>query len=78
MNKELLLKVIAESGYNVGYSAKKHLATFAIVEKAPGWISIFSFAVGVFALVIKQPRQQGACGLHARRRLCPLLLPLVS
>lgn len=54
MNRELLLKNIAESGYNVGYAAKKHLATFDIVEKAPGWISIFSFAVGVFALVIKQ------------------------
>lgn len=52
MNKELLLKEIAESGYNIGYAAKKHLATYDIVEKAPGWISVLSFAFGVLALVI--------------------------
>lgn len=52
MNKELLLKDIAESGYNIGYAAKKHLATYDIVEKAPGWISIISFAFGVLALII--------------------------
>jgi hypothetical protein len=54
LNKELLLKDIAESGYNIGYAAKKHLATYDIVEKGPGWISILSFAVGVLALVIRQ------------------------
>lgn len=54
MNKDLLLKDIAESGYNIGYAAKKHLATYDIVEKAPGWISILSFAFGVLALVIPQ------------------------
>jgi len=54
VNKELLLKDIAESGYNIGYAAKKHLATYDIVEKAPGWISILSFAFGVLALVIPQ------------------------
>ena len=54
MNKELLLRDIAESGYNIGYAAKKHLATYDIVEKAPGWISILSFAFGVLALVVPQ------------------------
>jgi len=54
VNKELLLKDIAESGYNIGYAAKKHLATYDIVEKAPGWISILSFAFGVLALVVPQ------------------------
>ncbi|MDL5364700.1 SLATT domain-containing protein [Xanthomonas sp. NCPPB 2654] len=54
MNKNLLLKDIAESGYNIGYAAKKHLATYDIVEKAPGWISILSFAFGVLALVVPQ------------------------
>lgn len=54
MNKELLLKDIAESGYNIGYAAKKHLATYDIVEKAPGWISILSFTFGVLALVVPQ------------------------
>lgn len=52
MNKDLLLKDIAESGYNIGYAAKKHLATYDIVEKAPGWISILSFAFGVLALAV--------------------------
>ena len=50
MNRELLLKDVAESGYNIGYAAKKHLATYDIVEKAPGWISVISFAFGILAL----------------------------
>jgi hypothetical protein len=54
VNKDLLLKDIAEGGYNIGYAAKKHLATYDIVEKAPGWISILSFAFGVLALVVPQ------------------------
>lgn len=49
-----MLKDIAESGYNIGYAAKKHLATYDIVEKAPGWISIISFAFGILALVVPQ------------------------
>ena len=52
MHKDLFLKDIAESGYNIGYAAKKHLATYDIVEKAPGWISILSFAFGVLALAV--------------------------
>lgn len=54
VHKQLLLKDIAASGYNIGYAAKKHLATYDIVEKAPGWISILSFAFGVLALVVPQ------------------------
>ena len=52
MERDLLLKDMAEAGYNIGYAAKKHLATYDIVEKAPGWISVGSFAVGVLALVL--------------------------
>lgn len=52
MNRDLLLKDVAESGYNVGYAAKKHLATYDIVDKAPGWISVISFAFGILALVV--------------------------
>jgi len=51
MNKDALLKLIAETGYNIGYAAKKHLATYDIVEKLPGWIAIISLAAGVFALI---------------------------
>ncbi|MGB0466646.1 MAG: SLATT domain-containing protein [Pontibacterium sp.] len=51
MTKEELLKTIAETGYNVGFGAKKHFATHDIVEKAPGFISFFSMAFGIYALV---------------------------
>lgn len=50
MNKDNLLKHIAETGYNVGYGAKKHFATYDIVEKTPGYISFFSMAFGIYAL----------------------------
>lgn len=52
MEKEYLLKQIAEAGYNVGFGAKKHFATYDIVEKAPGLIAFSSMAVGIFGLVI--------------------------
>lgn len=52
MNKDLLLKDIAESGYNIGYAAKKHLATYDIVEKAPGWINVITLGIGILALVM--------------------------
>ena len=51
MNKSNLLMSIAETGYNVGFGAKKHFATYDIVQKAPGWIAFVSFVVGVYALV---------------------------
>ena len=50
MNKENLLKMIAESGYNLGYGAKKHFATFDLIEKMPGWLSFIAFVVGIYAL----------------------------
>ncbi|MCJ2136848.1 SLATT domain-containing protein [Methylobacterium sp. J-026] len=51
MDKAGLLKSIAETGYNVGFGAKKHYATFDIVEKAPGWIGFISTGFGIFGLV---------------------------
>ncbi len=51
MNKEGLLRSIAETGYNVGFGAKKNFATHDIVQKAPGLIGFLSLAVGVYALV---------------------------
>lgn len=52
MDKTHLLKRIADTAYNVGFGAKKHFATYDIIEKAPGWIGFISLAVGVFALYI--------------------------
>lgn len=51
MNREGLLRSIAETGYNVGFGAKKNFATHDIVQKAPGLIGFLSLAVGVFALI---------------------------
>lgn len=51
MNKANLLTSIAETGYNVGFGAKKNFATYDIVQKSPGWIAFLSFVVGVYALV---------------------------
>ena len=50
MTKDDLLKAIAETGYNVGFGAKKHFATYDLVEKVPGWISFLSMAFGIYAL----------------------------
>ncbi len=52
MNKSDLLKSIAEKGYDVGFGAKKHFATYDIVEKSPGLISFVAMAFGVFSLVV--------------------------
>ena len=51
MNRDGLLKSIAETGYNVGFGAKKNFATHDIVQKAPGLIGFVSLAVGVCALI---------------------------
>lgn len=51
MKKEDLLRMVAESGYNVGFGAKLHFATLDIVEKAPGWVNVIGFVVGVYSLI---------------------------
>ncbi len=50
MHKDDLLRSIAETGYNVGFGAKKHFSTYDIVGKVPGVIGFASFVVGIFAL----------------------------
>lgn len=52
MTKLNLLKHIAETGYNVGYGAKKHFATYDLAAKAPGIISFLTFSVGLYFLLI--------------------------
>ncbi len=53
MKKSDLLKSIAEKGYDVGFGAKKHFATYDIIEKTPGFISFSSMAFGIFALAVE-------------------------
>lgn len=47
MDKNSMLKQLAENGYNVGFGAKKHFATFDIIEKIPNAISLIVLLVGV-------------------------------
>ena len=52
VKREYLVKQIAATGYDILYSAKKHFATFDIVAKVPGWITIITLTVGVLALAV--------------------------
>lgn len=52
MQKETLLKLIAETAYNTGYGAKKHFATYDIIEKLPGWVALISGAAAILALFV--------------------------
>jgi hypothetical protein len=52
VKKNDLLRSVAEKGYDVGFGAKKHFATYDIVEKAPGFISFLSLAFGILALAV--------------------------
>jgi hypothetical protein len=54
MDNNNLKKHIAETGYNVGYSAKLHFASFEMIEKLPGVISFISMAFGVYALAFSE------------------------
>lgn len=51
MDKDRLLKTIAEKGYDVAFGVKKTFATYDIVGKGPGWVGLISSAVGIFALI---------------------------
>src|ERR1700723_1985888 len=53
MTKPDLLKRIADTGYNVGFGAKKHFATYDMTSKIPGFIAFISTGVGVFGLVFE-------------------------
>ena len=47
MKKDSLQKLIAEHGYNVGFGAKKHFATFDIINKSPTLLSILVLIIGI-------------------------------
>lgn len=50
MNKDLLLRSLAENGYNVSFGARKNFATYDIVEKMPGFISLIGLMIGVIQI----------------------------
>lgn len=49
-NKQRVLRSLAEHGYNVGFGAKKHFATYDIVEKVPGSFAVISLLIGVLQI----------------------------
>lgn len=52
MTKQELLKYIAVAGYDVGFGAKKHFASYDIIEKSPGWLGFISLVGGVYSLFV--------------------------
>ena len=50
MNKQELLKNIAKSGYNIGFGAKKHFATYDLYRLFPRTLSFIILAIGVIQL----------------------------
>ena len=63
MKKNEALNYIATCAYNVGYGAKKNLATYDIVEKVPGWISFASIAFGILSLKYFSANLSGHAGV---------------
>jgi len=50
MDKNDLLKIIAQKGYDIGFGAKKHFATYDLVEKVPNYIGLIVLFVGILQL----------------------------
>jgi len=54
MGNDNLKKHIAETAYNVGYTAKLHFSSFEMIEKIPGLISFISMVFGIYALAFSE------------------------
>src|SRR5690625_6659622 len=50
LDKDSLLKSIAIKGYDVGFGAKKHFATFDLVCKVPNVIALGTLITGIIQL----------------------------
>jgi len=60
LDKDALLKELATNGYNVGFGAKKNFATYDIITKIPGFISLIGLLIGVGQLAYpKSPFNTG-------------------
>lgn len=53
MDKNELLKSIAEKGYDVGFGAKLHFASFDIIDKVPSLIGAMSIIFGTYGLIFE-------------------------
>lgn len=52
LTKQELLRYVAEAGYDVGFGAKKHFASYDIIEKGPGWLGFISLVGGIYGLFV--------------------------
>ena len=50
MNNNELKKHLAKAGYNIGFGAKKHFATFDIAKKIPSKIAFLTLSIGIVQL----------------------------
>jgi len=50
MNRKVVLKKIAESGYNIGFGGKKHFVTYDLYRIFPRLIGIATIMVGIIQL----------------------------
>lgn len=50
MDKDTFKKNLAEHGYNVLFGAKKHFATYDIVEKFPNMIALVTLIIGIWQI----------------------------
>ncbi len=50
MDKKSILKSISNTAYNVGFGAKKHFASFDIIEKVPSFIGFLVMAIGILQI----------------------------
>ncbi len=51
MNKEALLLIIAQKGYNIGFGKMKHFITYNIYCKIPRATSLFVILIGILQLL---------------------------
>ncbi|MFD6442802.1 SLATT domain-containing protein [Peribacillus sp. NPDC060186] len=54
MDKEYLLKELANNGHSVGLGAKKHFASYDIIQIFPGYISMIGLLIGVCQLAYQE------------------------
>jgi SMODS and SLOG-associating 2TM effector domain 6 len=52
LTKQELLKYVANAGYDIGFGAKKHFASYDIIEKGPGWLGFASLVGGIYSLFV--------------------------
>ncbi|MFB6803441.1 SLATT domain-containing protein [Peribacillus butanolivorans] len=58
LKQDDLLKELADKGYRVGLGAKRHLASYDIIQIVPGYISMVGLLIGVCQLAYPEPNYE--------------------